>query len=154
MLGDYALSFLWASVLVVAILIEIRISDVVAVWFMPAAAVSLLLSFFPGESIMQDILVQVVAFVVVTLVSFLIFKIAFNKKIKKFKRGKTNITALIGERCLVVEDISNIHVKGAVNHNGLVWSARSVDENDVIEEGSIVVVERIEGVKLVCSREK
>lgn len=154
MLGDYALSFLWASVLVVAILIEIRISDVVAVWFMPAAAVSLLLSFFPGESIMQDILVQVVAFVVVTLVSFLIFKIAFNKKIKKFKRGKTNITALIGERCLVVEDISNIHVKGAVNHNGLVWSARSADENDVIEEGSIVVVERIEGVKLVCSREK
>lgn len=154
MLGDYALSFLWASVLLVAILIEVRISDVVAVWFMPSAAVALLLSFFPGESVMHDILVQVVAFVVVTLVSFLIFKIAFNKKIKKFKRGKTNITALIGERCLVVEDISNIHVKGAVNHNGLIWSARSADENDVIEEGSIVVVDRIEGVKLVCSREK
>ena len=76
------------------------------------------------------------------------------KKVKKMKRGKTNLTALIGERCLVVEDISNIHSKGTVNLKGAIWSARSTDENDVVEEGTIVVVERIDGVKLVCSREK
>lgn len=151
---DYGLCLLWAVVLVVAILFEVRTSDVSAVWFIPAAAVALLLSFFSKESPLGGLLLQSIAFVIVALVSFVIFKVSFNKKIKKLKKGKTNITALIGEKCLVTEEISNIHVKGAVNLKGMVWSARSLDENDVIEEGTIVVVERIDGVKLICSREK
>jgi membrane protein implicated in regulation of membrane protease activity len=121
---------------------------------MPAAAVALLLSFFKGETPLAAFGLQVAAFVVVAIVSFLIFKISFNKKVKKNKKGKTNLTALIGERCLVTEEISNIHVKGTVNLKGVVWSARSTDDNDVIEEGTVVVVDRIDGVKLVCSRER
>ena len=39
----------------------------------------------------------------------------------------------------VVEDISNIHDKGLVKHKGAVWSARSVNENDFVEAGTIVV---------------
>ena len=85
---------------------------------------------------------------------FFIFKIVFSKKVKKLKKGKTNLNALFGEKGLVTEEISNIHVKGTVNLHGKVWAARSVDDNDIIEEGTIVVVERIEGVKLICSREK
>ena len=149
---EYALCLLWLVVLVVCIIFEVRTSDVVTVWFMPAAAVALLISFFAKEE--SDFWIQFAAFALVSIVSFLIFKIAFNKKVKKMKRGKTNLTALIGERCLVVEDISNIHSKGTVNLKGAIWSARSTDENDVVEEGTIVVVDRIDGVKLVCSREK
>ena len=151
---DYGLSLLWLVVLVVAIIFEVRTSDVVSVWFMPAAAVALLLSFFKGETPLSAFGLQVAAFVVVAIVSFFIFKISFNKKVKKNKKGKTNLTALIGERCLVTEEISNIHVKGTVNLKGVVWSARSTDDNDVIEEGTVVVVDRIDGVKLVCSRER
>jgi membrane protein implicated in regulation of membrane protease activity len=151
---DYGLSLLWLVVLVIAIVFEVRTSDVVSVWFMPAAAVALLLSFFKGETPLAAFGLQVAAFVVVAIVSFLIFKISFNKKVKKNKKGKTNLTALIGERCLVTEEISNIHVKGTVNLKGVVWSARSTDDNDVIEEGTVVVVDRIDGVKLVCSRER
>lgn len=151
---EYALSFLWLVVLVLAIIFEVRTSDVVSVWFMPAAAVALLISFFTKDDPLGNFGIQLAAFALVSAVSFLIFKIAFNKKVKKMKRGKTNLTALIGERCLVVEDISNIHSKGTVNLRGAIWSARSTDENDVVEEGTIVVVERIDGVKLVCSREK
>ncbi len=152
---EYALSLLWLVVLVLAIVFEVRTpSDVVSVWFMPAAAVALLLSFVKSGDSLKDFAIQVAAFAVVSLVSLLIFKIAFNKKLKKTKKGKTNITALIGEKCLVVEDISNIHVKGSVNLKGAIWSARSVDDNDYIEAGTIVVVDRIDGVKLVCSREK
>ena len=152
---NYGLSLLWLVVLIVAIVLEVRTSDVVAVWFMPAAAVALLLTFFKGEEDdFKSLCIQVVAFVLVSLVSFLIFKISFNKKIKRNKKGKTNVTSLIGERCLVIEDISNINVKGLVNLKGSIWSARCSDDNDFIEAGSIVVVEKIEGVKLVCAREK
>ena len=72
---------------------------------------------------------------------------------RKLKKGRNNLRALIGERCLVVEDMSNIHNKGLVKHKGAVWSARCVGENDYIEAGTIVVVKYIEGVKLVCTRE-
>lgn len=151
---DYGLSLLWLVVLVIAILLEVRTSDVVSVWFMPAAAVALLLSFFTEGETLDKFWLQLASFTVVAIVSFLIFKISFNKKVKKNKKGKTNLTALIGERCLVTEEISNIHVKGTVNLKGVVWSARSTDDNDVIEEGTVVVVDRIDGVKLVCSRER
>lgn len=71
----------------------------------------------------------------------------------KMKKGKNNLRALIGEKCLVVEDISNIQGKGLVKHKGATWSARTVNENDFVEAGTIVVVKYIEGVKLICTRE-
>jgi membrane protein implicated in regulation of membrane protease activity len=151
---NYGFSLLWLVVLIVAIILEIRTSDVVAVWFMPAAAVAFLLTFFGGKDDAKNFAIQIFAFAIVSLVSFFIFKISFNKKIKRFKKGKTNITSLIGERCLVIEDISNINSKGLVNLKGSLWSAFSVDEHDYIEAGTVVVVERVEGVKLICSREK
>lgn len=152
---NYGFTILWLVVLIVAILFEVRTSDVTAVWFMPAAAVALLLTFFiKEENDLKNLGIQIIVFVFVSLVSFLIFKISFNKKIKRTKKGQTNVTSLIGERCLVIEDISNINVKGLVNLKGSIWSARCSDENDLIEAGTIVVVDSIEGVKLVCSREK
>ena len=152
---NYGFSLLWLVVLIVAIILETRTSDVVAVWFMPAAAVAFLLTFLTGkEDEAKGFAIQIFAFAMVSLVSFVIFKISFNKKIKRLKKGKTNITALVGERCLVIEDISNINVKGLVNVKGSLWSACSVDAHDYIEAGTVVVVERVEGVKLICSREK
>ena len=151
---NYGFSLLWLVVLIVAVILEMRTSDVVAVWFMPAAAVAFLLTFFGGKDDAKNFAIQIFAFAIVSLVSFFIFKISFNKKIKRFKKGKTNITSLIGERCLVIKDISNINSKGLVNLKGSLWSAFSVDEHDYIEAGTVVVVERVEGVKLICSREK
>lgn len=152
---EYALSLLWLVVLVLAIVFEVRTpSDVVSVWFMPAAAVALLLSFFKSGDSLKDFAIQVAAFALVSLVSLLIFKIAFNKKLKKTKKGKTNLTALIGERGIVTEDISNIHVKGLVKLRWGTWSAMSLDEDDYIEAGTIVYVTEISGVRLVCSRDK
>ncbi len=152
---NFGFSILWFVILVIAIVIEARTSDVSAVWFVPAAALAFLLSFFiTGEDDVKNLAIQILVFVFAALISFIVFRISFNKKVKRVKKGKTNITALIGERCLVIEDISNIDVKGLVNLKGSIWSARSKDENDFIEAGTVVVVERVEGVKLVCSREK
>lgn len=152
---NFGFSLLWLAVLLVAILFEVRTSDVVAIWFMPAAAIAAILSFFTlAEDDVTNLVYQIIAFLFVSVISFLIFKISFNKKIRYRKKNRTNITALLGQRCKVVEDISNVDVKGLVNINGSLWSARCVDDNDYIEADTIVVVERVEGVKLVCSREK
>lgn len=150
---DYVVSILWIAILVICIVLETRTTEIVTIWFMPAAAVALLLSFFKSGDDVKDLIVQVVAFVVVSLVTFFIFHVSMKKRLKGKKKNRTNLTAMIGEKCLVVEDISNIHSKGAVRFNGLVWSARSLDDTDVIENGTVVVIDGIDGVKLICSRE-
>ncbi len=150
---DYVVSILWIAILVICVVLENRTTEVVTIWFMPAAAVALVLSFFKTGDDVRDLLIQIVAFVVVAFVTFFIFHVSTKKGLKGKKKNRTNLTAMIGEKCLVVEEISNIHSKGAVRFNGLVWTARSLDETDVIENGTVVVIKKIDGVKLVCSRE-
>ena len=52
---------------------------------------------------------------------------------------------------MVVEDIKNIEGLGAVKINGLVWSARSQDGED-ISVGEIVVIKKIEGNKTIVKK--
>ena len=56
---------------------------------------------------------------------------------------------LIGQECIVTETIDKLHGTGAVSVAGKVWTARTDDPERIIEKGSVAVVERIEGVKLI-----
>lgn len=146
---------IWAVALVVSILYSI-FGD--AKFGIPAAGGSvaaLVISIVLTGDIYLSIFVQVLVAAIVVAVPFIWYLVAgaVNSD-KRIRKGKANIRALIGQRCLVVEDISNIHNKGLVKYKGNVWSASSVNENDYIEEGTIVVVHYVEGVKLVCSRER
>ena len=58
------------------------------------------------------------------------------------------VDALIGKTCVVKTAINNIKSAGAVTLNGIEWSARSFDDSP-IEEGTVVKVVKIEGVKLI-----
>lgn len=60
--------------------------------------------------------------------------------------------AIIGEKCVVVEKIDSFAGCGEVRVNGQVWSARGVMEDDVYDEGSVLRIVAIEGVKLVCKK--
>ena len=50
--------------------------------------------------------------------------------------------------CVVTEDINNVLNKGEVQIKGQKWSARNIEDRMVAKD-TIVVVERIEGVKLI-----
>lgn len=141
-------SWMWLGIIILAIFCEAQTAALVAIWFMPAALVSMVLSFFDVY-----LWVQVLAFFAISIAGIILFKKVFNKKLKATEESKTNVDAIIGKKCIVVEEISNIHAKGAVKLGGQVWSARSSDES-VIEEGKIVTVESISGVKLICKEEK
>ena len=151
----YVLTGIWAAVLVGSILYSIfgdaKLGIPGAVASTGALAVSLVLT----DNFYLSLFVQVAVAAFVVAVPLIGFAIAGKaNRDKRIKKGKANIRGLIGQRCLVVEDISNIHNKGLVKYRGNVWSARSVNENDYIEEGTIVVIRYVEGVKLVCSRER
>lgn len=71
--------------------------------------------------------------------------------VKKYihpKMQRTNADKVIGQIGIVCQDIDNINATGQVKVDGKVWSARSID-NQIITENSEVIIEKIEGVKLI-----
>ena len=135
------MQYLWIAVLIVAIVAEAMTSDFVAIWFFPAALISLLLSFFSIQP-----WVQVLVFFAVGLV--LVF--ATRPLCRRFlsKKEKTNADALIGQTALVTEEICNSEERGEVKVSGLCWSARTADGR-MAAVGEQVEILEIRGVKLI-----
>lgn len=152
----YVLTGVWAALLVCSVLISIfqdaKLGIPASVASLAAMVISLVM---PAEEFYLSLFIQVAAAAAIVAMPLIWYYVAGRANAdKRIKKGRANIRALVGQRCLVVEDISNIHNKGLVKYKGNVWSARSVTENDYIEEGTIVVINYVEGVKLVCSRER
>ena len=76
--------------------------------------------------------------------------------VKKYLRPRiqaTNADRCVGRTGVVLEDIDNLAATGQVRVCGSVWSARSTD-GAPIAAGTTVVVDRIEGVKLMVRTAK
>ena len=142
------MTIVWASAFVAAIFIEAETAEMVALWFMPGAIVSLILSLFN-----VDVWIQCVIFVATSTILLVLAKTVFKNKLKgKIGVEKTDTDLLIGKQAKVEEDIINCEEKGAVRINGQIWSARMADDRDSAVAGEFVTVERISGVKLICKK--
>ena len=151
----YVFTGIWAALLIGSLIVAIRGETKYGIPASVASGAAMVVSLVLTGDIYLSIFAQVAVAGVVVAVPLVWYTIAGKaNNDNRIKAGKNNIRALIGQRCLVIEEISNIHNKGLVKFNGNVWSAASVNENDYIEEGTIVYVHYVEGVKLVCSREK
>lgn len=139
--------FIWIAILVVAFIVEISTAALVSVWFMPGAFLALILS-----ALSLPIWIQVASFAVVSVVMIVLSRTAFRKWLHSKPIEKTNSDALIGETAIVTEDINNIEGKGQVKVASQVWSARSADNTQNFERGSLVQIVSIEGVKLICKK--
>lgn len=82
---------------------------------------------------------------------FIIIKFVFLKKGAGVE-ARTNLDAVIGEKCVVTEKIDNFAGCGQACVNGQEWSARGAAEDDVFEKGEILKIVAIEGVKLICKK--
>lgn len=76
----------------------------------------------------------------------------FFSRLGKKKNSGAGIGAIVGERCVVTEKIDNFAGCGEVSVNGQIWSARGVGEDDVFEEGTVLHIVAIEGVKMICRK--
>ena len=147
--AEYGIALFWVAVIAIAAVVEAETCDLVAIWFVPGALVAMILAFCGVE-----LWIQSVVFVAVSAVSLTLFFAVFKKRIPKKKAIPTNVDALIGAKGIVEEKIDNLHETGSVKLRGLIWSARSADENITIEVGSVVIVKEIVGVKLICLTEQ
>jgi membrane protein implicated in regulation of membrane protease activity len=136
--------YIWIAVTIAAVVAESLTSALVAIWFMPSAIITMILSFFT-----VPVKVQLLVFMVISVMLIVMSKTVFKTTLGAHAR--TNADAVIGEQAIVTERICNIENKGLVKVRGQIWSARSADGID-FEPGEIVSVISIEGVKLICRK--
>ena len=65
------------------------------------------------------------------------------------ERQKTNAESLIGQQALVLEDIDTMQAVGRVEIRGQEWSAKTDEPDGKIAKNTVVVVDGIQGVKLI-----
>lgn len=133
----------WLIVLGMMILMEIATLGLTTVWFAGGACVTLILSLF-----ITNPYVEWAVFLIVSVLCLVALRPLFIDKFNA-KREKTNLDHLIGQTARVTVTIDNFHSRGSVNLKGQDWSARNAVSDDLIEEGSKVIVREISGVKLM-----
>lgn len=138
--------YAWLAAIVLFAVIEAATVQLVSIWLAVGAAAAFIGAVAGAKQFAQWIL-----FVVFSALSLVITK-PFVKRLTKNTHEKTNIDAQIGKKTTVTKAIDNIAETGEVKLGGISWTARSADGNP-IATGDTVTVERVEGVKLIVSRE-
>ena len=87
----------------------------------------------------------VAVFAVVTLVLLLFLRPIATRHLRTPPEIRTGTAALIGKEAMVLERIANDEGVGTVRIDGEVWTARSYDEDQIIEAGARVHVMEIRG---------
>ena len=139
--------WLWIAILAVSLIVEACTDQLISIWFAPGAIVATIMDFFKA-----DIVWQVLVFLVLSIVGIAFVRSLVAKYLKPDKSSRTNIEAIIGERCIVTEKIDNYAGCGQAKVRGQIWSARGVNEDDSFETGEVLTVVAIEGVKLICKK--
>lgn len=132
----------WLFIVVVMAVIEIITLGLTTIWFAGGA-----LAAFGVSLLGAGILVQVIVFVVVSLVLLAVTRPLAVKYLNK-GREKTNAESLIGKMAVVKEEIDNLNARGMVSVDGQEWTARSYEEK-IISQGATVEIMEIRGVKLL-----
>lgn len=138
---------IWLIIFVACIIVEIATMGLATIWFAGGSLVAAV-----AAAVGAPVWLQVILFFAVSLV-LLYFTRPIAVKYFNKDRVKTNVESLIGRQAIVISDISNLHGTGQVTVGGQEWSARSVNENQEIKVGAVVVIRAISGVKLMVEEQ-
>ena len=133
---------LWLIVIVLLVFLEVSTINLVCVWFILSGLVSLILSFF-----IESFYILFAVFVLLGLVLMVLTRPILVRKFKR-KNVKTNSDRVLGMEGVVTEEINKLKI-GEVKVDGKRWSAIS---DEKIEVGTTIIVESIDGVKLVVRK--
>lgn len=134
----------WFAACLFLIFVEISTANLVSIWFAIGAFFSMLLAIF-----VDNFLIQLLVFIIVSIISLLITKPLVNK-FKKNDVEPTNVDRVIGKKAEVIKKITPDEY-GEVKVLGSIWTATS---DTVLNVSDKAVVKKIDGVKLVVEKEE
>ena len=141
--GIHGMATVWVVLMIGFLIVEGVAPGLVSIWF-ALGALAALISALLGAPVW----LQALWFVLVSVLALVATR-PLAKKYVNSRTQATNADMLIGQECIVTETIDKLRGTGAVSVAGKVWTARTDEPEKIIEEGTVAVVERIEGVKLI-----
>lgn len=138
------LTIIWLILMVVFLVMEAATVTITSLWFAAGALVALL-----AGALGAKFWLQVVLFIAVSAAMLMALRPVIKKHFTP-KLTRTNVDAIIGTQGYVTADINNVAATGTVKLNGMEWTARSTD-GAPIPAGTLIRVDRIEGVKAIVS---
>ena len=139
---------LWLVVFIVFTGVELATVTLISIWFALGALVALFVAMAGGEFVLQFIVFSITAFAI------LIATRPWAKKFVNVKKQSTNADRAIGKEVRVLQRISNLDQTGMVMVHGQEWTARTEDDKTIIEQGELVRIIEISGVKLIVEKVK
>lgn len=139
--GPYMI-WVWLGLAVIFGVIEALTVGLTTIWFAAGALCAMVMAILG-----LGIPLQIAVFFVVSIVLVATTRKIFVNKLKTGSQ-KTNVETLIGQEGRVTSVIIPLN-SGRVEVKGQDWAAVAVGQNDLIPEGTVVVVKAIDGVKLV-----
>ena len=133
----------WLLVIIILSIIEVLTVNLVTIWYVASALVSLIISIF-----IDDFTTQFAVFVILGTILLLTTKKTLNNLLK-YKRAKTNLDRIIGMKGIVIEEIKK-NKTGAVKVDGKVWTAYADKD---IKVDSIVRILEINSTKIKVEEE-
>ena len=133
---------IWLSLFVLFLVIEIITMGLTTIWFAGALVAFLVAVLGLGLG------VQIIIFAIVSLALLAVTRPLAMKYFNQ-ERQKTGAELLIGQKALVIEEIDTLSSKGRVEVRGQEWAAKTDAPEGKIPKNAIVVVEGIQGVKLI-----
>ena len=136
----------WLIAAGIFFVIEMATIGFLVFWLGIGSLLAMVTSFF-----VESIIVQFVVFLVTSTLLIIFTRPLVNKFIKIPKEIKTNAYSIIGKKGIVTSKINNIEGNGQIKIDGEVWSAKSLDEEEIEKNTEIEIVE-IDGVKAVVKK--
>ncbi len=138
-----SMAMYWLIGMVVLVIIECISMGLTTIWFAAGALVAAI-----AAALGANLVVQIVLCILVSVL-LLLFTRPWAMAYLNNRTVKTNSDSLVGKTGIVSIDINNIKSEGQIQIRGNYWTARSADDNVVIEKDHKVIVKEIAGVKCI-----
>lgn len=135
----------WLILFAILIVIELMTMGLTTVWFAGGSLAGMITALCGG-----NILLQIIIAIIVSLILLVALRPVALKYLNQ-DRAKTNVEEVVGQTAKVTKQINNFNNEGQVLLKGLEWTARSADD-EIIEEGEMVTVEKVSGVKAIVRK--
>lgn len=139
---------IWLIIAAVLLVIEAATVGLATIWFAGGAVIAALGAYFGAGPVLEVFL-----FLGVSL-ALLIFTRPLAVRYMNKGVQKTNVDSLLGRTAVVIQEIDNLGQTGQVRINDIEWMARAFSDDIRIPKGAVVVIEKVQGVKLIVKEKK
>ena len=137
-------AIVWLVLMILFLAAEAATVSMTSLWFAAGALAALLIALLGGAVWLQTLLFLAVSAGLLAVLRPLV------RRFVSPKVTATNVDSVVGTTGLVTAAIDNVSAAGQVKLGGMLWTARSTS-GEPIPEGTLVKVDKIEGVKALVS---